>query len=146
MKFANVVLLLAAVGFIAADEPKKDDFEALKGSWTAVSIKQGGQDGPADFVKKLKFTFNGKSYTNLIGDDVVEEGAYTVDASQTPKAIDFDIKKGQDEGKKQLAIFEIEGNKLTIVAAAPGTTDRPKSLKPEASAALIVAVLEKVKP
>jgi uncharacterized protein (TIGR03067 family) len=146
MKLTIAVFSLAAVVLIAADEPKKDNDEALKGNWMAVSLKQGDQSAPADDVKKLKFNFDGKAYTNLISDQVVEEGSYAVDASKTPKTIDFDIKKGQDKGKKQLAIYQIEGNKLTIIAALPGATERPKSLKPEPSEMLLQAVLEKVKP
>jgi len=32
-------LLVSAIAFIAADEPKKDDAELLKRDWSAVSIK-----------------------------------------------------------------------------------------------------------
>jgi len=146
MRLTNGVLLLATVGFLAADEPKKDDAEALKGNWTVVSIKSGGQEAPAEDVKKLKFSFDGKAYTNAVGDEVVEEGGYTIDASKMPKTIDFDIKKGQDQGKKQLGIYKIEDNKLTIIAAQPGSTERPKSLQPAASDAMLEVVLERVKP
>ena len=76
----------------------------------------------------------------------MEEGGYTIDASKTPKTIDFDIKKGQDQGKKQLGIYKIEDNKLTIIAAQPGSTERPKSLQPAASDAMLEVVLERVKP
>jgi uncharacterized protein (TIGR03067 family) len=146
MRLTSGVLLLAAIGFLAADEPKKDDAEAFKGNWTALSIKSGEQETPADVVKRLKFTFDGKAYTNILGDEVVEEGGYTIDASKTPKTIDFDIKKGDDAGKKQLGIYKIEENKLTLVVAQPGSTERPKSLQPAPSDNMIEAVLERAKP
>ncbi len=44
-----------------------------------------------------------------------------------------------------MAIFKIDGDKLTIVAAAPGETDRPTSLKLEEGSQLIEAVFERDK-
>jgi uncharacterized protein (TIGR03067 family) len=136
--------MLAAMLMIAADDPKKDA-EALKGNWTAASIKHAGQALPADQAKTFKLTFDAKTYTNKVGDEFLEEGGFTIDPSKTPKTMDFDIKKGPDEGKKQLAIYQLDGDKLTIVAAFPGATERPKSLKPEASAEVIEAVFERTK-
>ena len=146
MKLANAVVLLSAVAFIAADEPKKDDAEALKGNWSAVSLKEGGRSAPDDLIKKFKASFDGKGYTNIVEGDVIEVGDYTIDASKTPKTIDFDIKKGQGEGKKQLGIFQIDGDKLTLVVAVPGSPDRPKSIKPENADPVSELVLERAKP
>jgi uncharacterized protein (TIGR03067 family) len=145
MRTATTVLVLAAIGFIGADEPKKDAKPTLKGNWTAVSIKSGGQDAPADEAKKMKFGFDDATYTNSLGDDYMEEGAYTTDTSKTPNTIDFDIKKGPDAGKKQLGIFKIEGDKATLVVALAGSTERPKSFKPDDSEQVIMAVIERVK-
>jgi uncharacterized protein (TIGR03067 family) len=146
MRLANAVVVLCAVGFIAADEPKKDDAEALKGNWSAISFQQGGRAAPDDLIKKFKASFDGKNYKNLVDGQVLEEGGYTIDASKTPKTIDFDIRKGDGEGKKQLAVFQLEGNKLTLVVAEPGSTDRPKSMKTEKTDPFIELVLERAKP
>jgi uncharacterized protein (TIGR03067 family) len=146
MRLANVLLFLAVAGMMAADEPKKDDAEFLKGNWTAVSMKQGKLSFPEDDVKSFKFALDGKNYTNTIGTVVTEEGSYTIDASKTPKTIDFAIKKGEDAGKKQLGIYKIDGDKLTIVAAQAGSADRPKSLDAEGASDVLVVVLERVKP
>jgi uncharacterized protein (TIGR03067 family) len=93
----------------------------------------------------MKFGFDDQSYTNSVGDPVDEAGSYTIDASKTSNTIDFDIGKGPDAGKKQLGLFKIEGDKLTIVVAKPGSTDRLKALKPEDSEQVIVAVLARGK-
>jgi len=143
MSFRITILLLAAVGLIAADEPKKEDADAVKGNWVAVSIKQGNQSAPDDFVKSFKFSLDGKNYTNTIGADVMEEGGYTIDASKMPKTIDFDIKKGPDAGKKQVGLYKLDGDKLTIVASPAGSVDRPKTWDAEDA---VVIVLERVKP
>lgn len=145
MRLANVVLLLASAGLIAADEPKKDDAESLKGNWSAVSMKQGKDDLPDNLVKSFKFGLDGTNYTNTIGTELAEEGGYTIDASKMPKTIDFDIKKGPDAGKKQLGLYKIEGDKLTIIASQAGSTERPKSLDADSDQVLLL-VLERVKP
>jgi uncharacterized protein (TIGR03067 family) len=146
MRLATPVLLLCLIGPMAADDPKKtDDAETLKGNWKAVSLTQSGQAVPAEIASHLKFKFDGKSYVNKM-EDMVEEGGYTIDATKTPKTIDFDIKTGDDKGKKQFGIYKIEGEKLTIVVAKPGSKDRPNSFKAEAGAEVAEVVLEREKP
>jgi uncharacterized protein (TIGR03067 family) len=145
MRLTHAMLVLAMFGFAAADDPKKDDAETFKGSWAVASFKVGGQAAPADDIKNLKLSFDGKSYASKDGERVDEEGSYTLDPSKTPRTIDFDIKKGRDEGKKQLGIYALEGTKLTLILGLPGATERPKSLKPEASAGLIEVILERPK-
>ena len=146
MRFASAFLLLSAIGLISADEPPKDDAEALKGNWSAISLTQGGRSAPADLIMKFKSKFDGTNYTNAADGQVVEEGGYTIDATKTPKTIDFDIKKGEGQGKKQLAIFQIEGDKLTLIVAEPGSPDRPKSIKLEKTDQFIELVMKRAKP
>jgi uncharacterized protein (TIGR03067 family) len=146
LKFTYVAILVVAFGLIAAQEPKKDDSESLKGNWTAVSMKQNKQSLPEDFVKTFRLSMDGKNYTNTAGQEVMEEGGYTVDASKMPKTIDFDIKKGPDAGRKQLGLYKLEGDKLTIVVSPSDSTERPKSLEADDSNDAIVVVLERVKP
>jgi uncharacterized protein (TIGR03067 family) len=144
MSLANAALLLASIGFFPADD-KKDDAEAIKGKWVAVSIKQGGFSIPDDAVKSFKFDFDGKDYKNT-GQGQSEEGGYKIDSSKSPKTIDFDIKTGNDKGKKQLGIYKLDGGKLTIVASPAGDEERPKKFEPEEGSQVLVIVLESEKP
>jgi uncharacterized protein (TIGR03067 family) len=145
MGLINATLLLASIGFPGVDDAKKDDAEAIKGKWTAVSIKQGGNPIPDVVTKTFKFDFDGKNYTNTAAGQS-EEGGYALDSSKTPRTIDFDIKTGNDKGKKQLAIYMLDGDKLTIVAAQAGSTERPTTLEPDADSPLLVIALEREKP
>jgi uncharacterized protein (TIGR03067 family) len=145
MSLTNATVLLASIGFFGVDDQKKDDAEAIKGKWVAVSLKFAGTDAPEDLVKSFKFDFDGKKYLNT-GGGQSEEGAYTIDSSKSPKTIEFDIKTGNDQGKKQLGIYKLDGGKLTIVAAPAGSTERPKSFEPDAGAQVLVVVLEREKP
>jgi uncharacterized protein (TIGR03067 family) len=145
MRVLTAFFVICAIGFVAADDAKKEATK-LKGKWSAVSIKHAGQAAPDDFLKTFKCNFEEKTYNNVINEEVVEEGEYTIDDSKSPKTIDFEIKKGRDEGKKQIGIFKIDGDKLTMVVAEAGEKDRPTSFKIEEGASLIEAVLERVKP
>jgi uncharacterized protein (TIGR03067 family) len=146
MRLASAMLILSAVGFVSADDAKKDDADSFKGKWSAVSMSVNGQALPEDVIKSLKMTFDDKSYTLTTGDTTNEEGSYTVDTSKSPKTIDLDIKKGDDAGKQQLGLFKIEGSKLTFLFGLPGSNERPKSFKVEEGSPTVEIVLEKVKP
>ena len=146
MRLAKTLLILSVVGLFAADDPKKDESDSLKGRWSAVSISAGGKPAPDESVKAFKFNIDDKTYSNLMGTEVVEEGGYKIDASKSPKTIDFDIKTGPDAGKRQLGIYKIEGDKLTMVVAQAGSDERPKSFKVAPESLIVEIVLEKVKP
>jgi uncharacterized protein (TIGR03067 family) len=146
MRIAKTILLLSAIGLIAADEIKKDDSEAFKGNWSIRSITIDGRAAPEDLVKNFRCHFDEKTYNDTVANEVIEEGSYTIDASKTPKTIDFDIKKGRKEGKRQLGIYKIEGDKITLVMTQAGSTERPKSFKAESGDSLVEVVLERVKP
>ena len=146
MRLAGAMMLLSAIVLIAADAPPKDDAEALMGSWSALSLTQGGRSAPEDLITKFKTKFDGKNYINTADGQIVEEGGYTIDASKMPKTIDFDIRKGEGQGKKQLAVFQIDGDKLTLVVAEPGSPDRPKSIKLEKTDPFIEVVMKRTKP
>ena len=72
---------------------------------------------PADLIKGLTVTFNAQSYTNKAKNQVVEQGKYQIDTAKTPWTIDFAIEKGTDAGKRQLGIFTIDGETLTLSVA-----------------------------
>jgi len=145
MTLTTTFLLVCSLATAAADDPKKkDDAESLKGTWKALSVKEGGRNVPEEFVKSMTFNFDGKKYIQKV-QDLSEEGNYSIDASQSPKTIDLDIKTGNDQGKKQLGIYKFEGGKLTVVVAMAGSKDRPKSFKLEEGADVIEFVLEREK-
>jgi uncharacterized protein (TIGR03067 family) len=139
------MLILSAAGLLAADDAKKDDAEALNGKWSVVSWSHGADALPSDLIKDMKISFEDKTYKITGQDPFAEEGEYTIDASKSPKTIDFEIKKGQDAGKHQLGIYKLDGNKLTIIAAGASSKERPTSFKVEAGADVVEVVLEKPK-
>ena len=147
MSVAKSVLIVLTLAVIAAEDPKKkDDAQAFQGNWSLVAIKTGGKPAPEALIENFRCKFEEKTYNNTIAGQVVEEGSYTIDPAKSPKAVDFDIKKGHDQGKKQLGIYKIEGDKLTLVLSEAGSTTRPDSFKIEAGSPLLEVVLERLKP
>ena len=147
MSAAKTTLIVVTLATIAADEPKKkDDTRAIQGNWSLVSMSMGGQPSPEAFVKNFRCKFEEKTYNNTLFGQVIEEGGYTLDPSRTPKTVDFDIKTGNDRGKKQLGIYKLEGDKLTLVLTQAGSTTRPDSFKIEPGAPVLEVVLQRVKP
>jgi uncharacterized protein (TIGR03067 family) len=146
MRFASTLLIVSAVGLLAANDARADETDSVAGKWSAVSFSEGGKAAPSESIKDVKLNFDDRTYTNLLGTEVVEEGGYKVDPSKSPKTIDLEIKKGPDAGKKQLGIYKIEGGRLTFVFARPGSDDRPKSFTIERDSPLVELVLEKTKP
>ena len=138
MNVARIVLLLVTFGVSAADEPKQGGAKDLKGRWTAVLMIFRGQPVEQDAVRNFEATFDERTYTNIVGGKLVEEGTYTVDDSSSPKTIDFHITTGPDQGKQQLAIYKLEGERLTMVFSEPGSSERPKSFDPGTSKAKAV--------
>ena len=146
MRFLTTTFVICAIAFVAADEPKKKVATKFKGKWSLVSLSHGGKAAPADVLKDFKCTFEEKRYNNIMNGEVFEEGEYKFDDDKSPKTIDFDIKKGHNEGKKQVGIFKIEDDKMTLVLAEPDATDRPTSFEVKEGSNVIEAVLERVKP
>ncbi len=145
MRVLTAFFVLCSIAFVAADDAKKEEAKP-KGKWSAVSLKHAGKSLPEDLVKNFSCKIEEKSYTNTLNGNVVEEGEYTFDDSKSPKTIDFDIKSGHNEGKKQIGIFKIDGEKMTIVLAEADGKDRPTSFEVEEGNNVIEVVLERVKP
>jgi uncharacterized protein (TIGR03067 family) len=141
------LVVLSAGLLIAADDPdKKKDAEAIKGTWQIISLNADGKDLPKAEVPEDQVIFDGKTYQQKHEDQVVEEGEYVLDPDKSPKAIDFLIKKGQEAGKKQLCVYELDGDSLKICVSQPGDDDRPKALETKPGDRLALMRLKRIKP
>jgi uncharacterized protein (TIGR03067 family) len=103
----------------------------LEGSWTATGGVMEGKKLPEEVVTKLNLTVvikDGKYNVSVMGKEI-ENGSYKIDAKAKPATIDLKIAKGKDEGKTQLGIFLLEGDKLTVAIASADSKERPKSFE-----------------
>jgi uncharacterized protein (TIGR03067 family) len=134
----TAVALVVLFGANAQEEKKgkAKGLDALKGTWTAISLEQDGKKQPEDRLKEinLQLIFNGEKYAERQEGNVTEEGTIKIDTTKKPATIDLSIRTGDDKGKLQLAIFEVKGDTLKLCLAVPDAKDRPTAFaSPEGS-------------
>ena len=126
-------------------EANAKDHLAIEGTWRAVSIEVNGNAVNADDVRKVT-TENGRDgeWTLLVDGNEMAEGTSTIDATATPKTIDFKVTKGNDAGRETYGIYEFTGDTRKICYAEPGRP-RPSDFSAPAGSGRILAVFERVK-
>jgi uncharacterized protein (TIGR03067 family) len=140
----RILAALALGMLLAADAPKDKDTEstgkdvkALQGTWWAIKIEESGKALQGEDVVKFSLIIKDDTYTLKAGEDEVEHGTFKLDTAQKPKAMDLKIASGEDKGKHQHAIYELDRNRLTLCYAKPGEP-RPKKLSPPKDGGLFV--------
>jgi uncharacterized protein (TIGR03067 family) len=131
----RMLVAVAVALLLAADETKNDaakkDLEAIQGSWVGVSGEEDGKAVPEGAAKAMELIIKGDKYTFKVNGEEMEQGTLHLDPAQKPKALDLKITKGDDKGKSQKGLYQIEDGKLKICVSAP-EKDRPKELSGKA--------------
>jgi uncharacterized protein (TIGR03067 family) len=119
-------LITAALSLPGAEEnqPAKKDTAGLQGEWSMVSGSADGQPMPDEMLKQMKRVCKGDETTVTMGKQIFIKAKVTIDPSKKPKTIDYDMIEGFTKGKKQLGIYELEGDTFKSCFAAPGA-ERP---------------------
>ncbi len=94
----------------------------LQGSWRQVHKEADGIENPDDeFDVGAVTTFSRHSFTvrNLDG-SVALNGTFSIDASVSPKAIDWVDSIGPDAGKVLPASYTLEGDTFVFIAGDEG--------------------------
>ena len=111
------LVLMPACSGKGQDEQSKKDHAALQGEWAIVSAESNGEPPPPGLLDEAKFAFSGDKLT-LLGKD----GTFELDASKSPRQIDFIRGKS-----RQIGIYELDGNSLKLCVGP--SDDRPKEFK-----------------
>ncbi len=118
----------------------------MQGDWAAFSFVRDGEKLPDDDAQALFRTVKGRDYTVSRFNKVVGNGSFTLDATKTPKTIDFQptAPAGQPSGttKPMLGIYEFDGEKLKMCIAPPGR-DRPTAFESKAGTGMTITVWER---
>jgi uncharacterized protein (TIGR03067 family) len=139
-----VLVGLTAVLLVAADEAAVTRERAkFAGEWDLVSAAFDGRKVPKAEVGEPSIEFEGTTYRQYLGKAVTEAGACAIDPTARPKALDFVITKGPDTGKRQLGLYKITGDTLTLCLAAPAATVRPRGFASTPGSGLALLVLER---
>lgn len=137
-----VALAFALLVVPAGAEEKGGDLAKLDGSWKAESASRGGK--PVSEYKAATWTVNGGKVTYSDG-KVSRTHRISVDASKTPKAIDFTYGEGPNKGKTSLGIYKLEGDRITLCWSEPGK-DRPGKFESKPASGILMQVLVRRKP
>jgi len=134
---AATVLTLVATA--AAQEKPADaakTLAAFQGNWVITSIN--GQS-LADSGMEMSLAITGNAYVQTMNGAVNEKGTIKVDTSKKPSPIDFTILEGDDTGKPQVGLIQIEGDVMTAKLGTPGNTVRPTGMAPEEGFFMVTA-------
>jgi uncharacterized protein (TIGR03067 family) len=129
MREYALVAVACVVGSAAGGlrEPPADAERAkLVGTWTVVSVEANGQKFPADAGRPFRFIFTADRATRKRGEQVESETGWRLDATRTPRWIDFTDPSGK-ETKTFPAVYELKGDELTLCFR----TDVKKDAKPQ---------------
>jgi uncharacterized protein (TIGR03067 family) len=105
--------MFAAILLVGADAPAdvvKKDLGTLDGDWVMVSGERDGQAIPDEYLKKGKRVFKDGEVTVTLGDMLLMTAKVSLDPGKKPKTIDYDVSDGFFKGRKQLGIYEIDGD------------------------------------
>jgi len=134
---------LASAG-AGGEEAVKKDMARLQGEWLMVSGSADGQAMPDDMRKQMKRVCKGDQTTTTMGDQVFLKAKITIDPSKNPKTIDYEMIEGFTKGKKQLGIYELDGDTFKSCFAGPGA-DRPTDFSSKPGDKRTVSVWKRAK-
>src|SRR5713101_7826995 len=119
----HAILFLAAAFAPGAEEVKKE-LERFQGTWLLVGREYDGKVASEDDVKaiegKLVLEGDKATYTSRV-DEAGRQVTFKLDPTAKPRTIEWTVTKGPAKGEKVLAIYKLEGDKLTVCA---GTSER----------------------
>jgi len=145
--FGGCLLTACAAALAAAaadDDSAKSEMSRLEGTWTMVSGERGGMKLDDGMVHSGKRVVKDGQTTVMFGEMLWMKAKFSVDPAKSPKTIDYTLLSGDDKGKQQLGIYELDGDTLTICYAAPGA-DRPTSFTTTANDGNTASVWKKSK-
>src|ERR1043166_802977 len=149
MRLATLLIVFTSMVISAAwaadDQAIKKDLAQLQAEWSTVSGSADGQSMPDEMRKQMKRVCKGDETTTMMGDQIFMKAKFTLDPSKTPKTIDYEVLEGFTKGKKQLGIYEVNGDTFKSCFSAP-EAERPKDFTGEPGDHRTLSVWKREKP
>ena len=107
-----------------------EELEKFQGTWRQIAHERDGVTDPPDEQGwEPRVTFAGDAFVVTQADGSTPiKGTFKIDPTREPKALDLTDTFGADGGKTFLAIYALEGDRLTFCAADAGQ-ERPTEFR-----------------
>ena len=107
-----------------------EEMGKFQGTWRQIAHERDGMaDPPEERGWEPRVTFTGDTFVVTLADGSTPiKGTFKVDPTREPKALDLTDTFGADAGKTFLAIYALEGDRLTFCAADAGQ-ERPTEFR-----------------
>jgi uncharacterized protein (TIGR03067 family) len=109
-----------------------------------VLLFVNGEEVPADPAQSGELVVVDDEYRPKLG-ATVEASTFKIDATKSPKAIDFTYTNGFSKGKTIKGIYKIDGENLTICRGLSPEKDRPDEFAAPAGSELLLVVWKRSK-
>lgn len=135
---------LAVVGSVAAEDAAKKDFEKLQGVWVVTGAEQDGK--ALNRLQGGKLTVKDQNFHVKTAGGTEMKGNLSLDPAKKPKHIDWLHQEGLLREKTWQGIYELDGDDLKICyAEADSGKDRPDEFKTEADSKRLLVILKREK-
>jgi uncharacterized protein (TIGR03067 family) len=128
----------------AKKDEAKDPAELLQGGWSMVLLFTNGEETPAELAKSGELVVVDDEYRPKLG-ATVEVTTFKLDATKSPKTIDFTHTSGFSKGQIEKGIYKIDGDDLTVCRALNPERDRPTEFAAPAGSELMLVVWKRSK-
>src|SRR5262249_16339103 len=134
----GLLILVGARQALADKEPQKDE-EKILGTWSIVSIEEGGKKGPEEAIKDTTVTFTADG--KMIAKRGEQEQEFTFRLDPTQKIKEFNGTNAQ--GKTINGIYKLDGDMLTVCFDRAG--GRPTEFASPEGTKIVLEVLKREK-
>jgi len=115
----TLVALAATISSLVWAAQNEVELAKLQGEWSMVSGSADGQQMPEEMRKEMKRVCRGDVTTTTLGARTFLKAKITIDPSKKPKTIDYEMLDGFTKGKKQLGIYEVDGDRFKSCFGKP---------------------------
>src|SRR5579859_4664880 len=135
-----------ARSLIAAKPDADKELAKFDGTWVVTAVEISGNKIPEGDLQKApsRVAIQGRHWL-LKAPGREETGSFTVDEAKEPKQMDVKPVDGPNAGKTFQAIYQLEGDTMTVCYAAPGQ-DRPATFETKDKPGYWMNVYKREKP
>jgi uncharacterized protein (TIGR03067 family) len=136
-----LVLATTTTGILPGDDRRASALNGLDGTWQAEEAELAGKKWPDEVTKSIQLVITKGKYLvkTAEGDD---RGTVQYMPDQKPSAMDITGTEGPNKGKRFLAIYKLDGDKLVVCYDLTGKA-RPQEFKTQAGTAMFLVTYRK---